>query len=155
MTRHSTDAGLDEKDVTLLETLEKWGWFVTKVGAGDGEPAFAYSMGLYENFHHPEIVIFGLDLEVMHRLINDVGARIREGQKFEDRQMYGDLLQSYSCAFRRVNPTHYNGLLNFAIWYYESLHFPVLQLIWPDKAGLFPWDLGFDEGFSKDQPSLE
>jgi hypothetical protein len=106
MTRHSTDAGLDEKDVTLLETLEKWGWFVTKVGAGDGEPAFAYSMGLYENFHHPEIVIFGLDLEVMHRLINDVGARIRQGQTFEDRQMYGDLLQSHPCAFRRVNPTH-------------------------------------------------
>ncbi len=60
MTRHSTDAGLDEKDVKLLKTLEKWGWFVTKVGAGDGEPAFAYSMGLYENFHHPEIVLLAL-----------------------------------------------------------------------------------------------
>jgi len=41
MTRHSTDAGLDEKDVKRLETLEKWGWFVTKVGAGQGEPEFA------------------------------------------------------------------------------------------------------------------
>src|SRR5437016_1622877 len=80
MTRHSTDAGLDEKDVKLLETLEKWGWFVTKVGAGQGEPAFAYSMGLYENFHHPEIVLFGLDLEVMHRLINNAGSQIRDGR---------------------------------------------------------------------------
>jgi hypothetical protein len=63
MTRHSTDTGLTERDVDLLKTLEKWGWFVTKVGAGNGESAFAYSMGLYENFHHPEIVLFGLDLE--------------------------------------------------------------------------------------------
>jgi len=155
MTRHSADAGLDEKDVKLLETLEKWGWFVTKVGAGDGEPAFAYSMGLYENFHHPEIVLFGLDLEVMHRLINDAGSRIREGLKYEEGQKYDDLLQSYPCAFRRVNPTRYDGLLNFAIWYYEGSHFPVLQLIWPDKAGLFPWDDGFDERFRNDQPSLE
>jgi hypothetical protein len=68
MTRHSTDVGPDEKDVKLLETLEKWGWFVTKVGAGDGEPAFAYSMGLYENFHHPEIVLFGLDLGACPRI---------------------------------------------------------------------------------------
>jgi len=77
MTRHSTDTGLTERDVDLLKTLEKWGWFVTKVGAGDSESAFAYSMGLYENFHHPEIVLFGLDLEVMHRLINNAGSRIR------------------------------------------------------------------------------
>ena len=92
MTRHSTDTGLDEKDAKLLETLEKWGWFVTKVGAGDGEPAFAYSMGLYENFHHPEIVLFGLDLDVMHRLINNAGSRIRDGLKFEEGQKYDDLL---------------------------------------------------------------
>jgi Domain of unknown function (DUF4262) len=92
MTRHSTDTGLTERDVDLLKTLEKWGWFVTKVGAGDGESAFAYSMGLYENFHHPEIVLFGLDLEVMHRLINNAGSRIREGQKYEEGQKYGDIL---------------------------------------------------------------
>jgi len=115
MTRHSTDAGLDEKDVKVLETLEKWGWFVTKVGAGQGEPAFAYSMGLYENFHHPEIVVFSLDLEVMHRLINNAGSRIRDGQKYGEGQKYDDLLQGYPCAFRRVNPTRYDGLLNFAI----------------------------------------
>ena len=155
MTRHSTDAGLAEKDVKLLETLEKWGWFVTKVGAGDGEPAFAYSMGFYENFHHPEIILFGLDLEAMHLVINDAGARIRKGNKYEEGQKYADLLQSYPCEFRRVNPERYDGLLNYAIWYYEDSHFPVLQLVWPDKAGLFPWDDGFDERFRNEQPSLE
>jgi hypothetical protein len=155
MTRHSTDAGLDEKDVRLLETLEKWGWFVTKVGAGDDAPAFAYSMGLYENFHHPEIVLFGLDLEIMHGLINAAGSRIREGQKYDEGQKYGDLLLCFRCEFRRVNPTRYDGLLNYSIWYYEGSHFPVFQLVWPDKAGLFPWDDGFDERFRNDQPLLE
>jgi len=153
MTRHSTDAGLDEEDVKFLQTLEKWGWFVTKVGAGDGEPAFAYSIGFYENFHHPEIVLLGLDLGVMHRLINEAGARIREGDKFQDGQKY--LLQGCPCVFRRVNPTRYDALLHYAVWYYDSSYFPVLQLVWPDKAGLFPRDVGFDERFRNDQPSLE
>ena len=155
MTRHSNDPGLDEHDAKLLETLEKWGWFVTKVGAGDIEPAFAYSMGLYENFHHPEIVVFGLDLDVMHQIINNAGAGVREGQKFEEGKKYDDLLQDYPCVFRRVDPTHYDGLLNYAVWYYEGSHFPALQLIWPDKAGLFPWQTGVNDYVKDNQPSLD
>ena len=71
MVRRSTDIDLSAHDVKLLETLEQWGWDVIKVAAGDGELAFAYSMGLYENFLHPELILFGLDLNVMHQLIND------------------------------------------------------------------------------------
>ena len=48
MVRRSTDIDLSAHDVKLLETLEQWGWYVIKVAAGDGEPAFAYSMGLYD-----------------------------------------------------------------------------------------------------------
>ncbi len=62
MVRHSTDKDLSERDAKLLQTLEQWGWFVIKVGAGESEPAFAYSIGFYENFKHPEIILFGLDL---------------------------------------------------------------------------------------------
>jgi Domain of unknown function (DUF4262) len=35
------------------------------------------------------------------------------------------------------------------------LHSPVLQLVWPDEAGLFPWHDDFDECLKNDQPSLE
>jgi Domain of unknown function (DUF4262) len=155
MVRHSSDLDLNEKDVKLLETLERWGWFVTKVGASGSEPAFAYSMGLYENFKHPEIILFGLGLEVMHQLINDVGKRIQQGQRYDEAQKNDDLLKGYTCEFRKVNPIHYNGLLNYAIWYYKGSSFPVLQLIWPDPAGCFPWEDGFDERFRKKQPRLE
>jgi len=155
MTRRSTDAGLDAKDVKLLETLEKWGWFVIKVGAGDSEPAFAYSLGLYENFNHPEIILFGLELEGMHRLINDAAERIKKGQRYDECRRYDDLLEGYQCEFRKVNPSHYDGLLNYTLWYYKNARFPVLQLVWPDLQGLFPWENGFDESYRKDQPTLE
>jgi len=36
---------------------------VIKVGADDAEPAFAYSLELYEMFQHPELILFGLDLD--------------------------------------------------------------------------------------------
>ena len=155
MVRHSTDKDLHEKDAELLHTLEEWGWFVIKVGAGDAEPAFAYSIGLYENFKHPEIILFGLDLGVMHRLINDVGKRIREGQRFDEARRYDDFFKGYQCEFRNVNPSRYEGLLTYDIWYYKRSPFPVLQMIWPDRGGLFPWEEGFDEGFRKEQPILD
>jgi hypothetical protein len=155
MVRRSSDADLNENVAKLLETLEQWGWFVTKVGASDSEPAFAYSMGLHENFKHPEIIIFGLELGLMHRLINDAGKRIRQGHGYKEGQRYDDLLMGYQCEFRMVNPTRYDGLLSYAIWYYKGSTFPVLQLVWPDQAGLFPWEDGFDERFRKKQLILE
>ncbi len=153
--RRSTDADLLASDRKLLQTLEEWGWFVIKVGASDSLPAFAYSLGLYERFKHPEIVLFGLDFEIMHRLINDAGKRIRQGQTYEDRHRYNDLLDGHECEFRRVDPRRYDGLLNYAVWYYRSQPFPALQLVWPDSQGHFPGESGFDEKFTKVQPCLD
>lgn len=154
MVRHSTDKGLDERDSKLLETLEQWGWFVTKVGATNVEPAFAYSMGLYEHFRHPELILFGLDLSLMHRLINDLGEQIRHGQIFRANSRCDSLLKGYPCEFRAVNPRNYDGFLNYAVWYYRGPVFPTLQLIWPDNLGRFPWDQNFDEDLRKRQPAL-
>src|SRR5260370_11669712 len=155
MVRRSTDTDLSGHDMKLVETLEQWGWYVIKVAAADSEPAFAYSLGLYENFLHPELILFGLDLNVMHRLINDAAKRIRKGHKYAEGQSYDDLLAGYDCEFRKVDANHHKGLVNYAIWYYMSSPFPVLQLVWPDPAGLFPWEQGFDERFRKRQPTFE
>ena len=129
MVRRSTDADLDANDKALLTKLERWGWYVIKVGASESAPSFAYSLGLYENFKHPEIIIFGLDFEIMHQIINDAGKHIREGQKYADGERYGDLLRNYACEFRRVNPSRYRGFLNYTLWYYGDAQFPALQLI--------------------------
>jgi hypothetical protein len=155
MVRRSTDIDLSAHDVKLLETLEQWGWYVIKVAAGDGEPAFAYSMGLYENFLHPEVILFGLDLDVMHQLINDAAKRIRQGYKYAEGHRYDDLLESYQCEFRKIDANHRIGLVNYATWYYRSSPFPVLQLVWRDPAGRFSWEEGFDERFRKRQPTFE
>jgi hypothetical protein len=99
MARRSTDEGLCDSDGSLLKKLEEYGWYVIKVGADDSEPAFAYTLGLYENFGHPEIIIFGLDFDTMHQLLNDAGERIRQGGRFEDGQEDDGLLENYRWHF--------------------------------------------------------
>lgn len=155
MTRRSTDEDLSAEDRSLLKVLEDYGWYVIKVGAGTSKPAFAYSLGLYETFGHPEIVMFGLDLDTMHELINDCGERIRGGGCFKNEDIDTHLLENYRCAFRAIQPSIHQDLFAFTRWYYRGWVFPALQLVWPDMSDRFPWDAGFDERYRSDQPLLD
>ena len=80
--RKSTDSDLnpDEKDV--LTRLESAGWFVNQVFTKDAAPDFAYTFGFYESFQHPEIIMFGLPLETMLILLNDVGGQLQQGIRY-------------------------------------------------------------------------
>ena len=154
MTRHSTDAELGEHDKSVLQRREEHGWFVNMIAEDSEGPGFAYSFGLYEEFQHPEIITFGLDSEVMHRIINNAGDQVRKGVEFRDGDLTGELLEGYKCAFRRIHPSQYHETCSWAVWFYGSLESPVLQLFWPDKRNRFPWDEGFTESLRNLQPDL-
>jgi hypothetical protein len=147
MVLRSTDPELTDFDKKVLPTLEQWGWYVISVAA---EPSFSYSIGLFEHFEHPEIILFGLGSKRGHRIINDAGRHIRDGCKYEVGVRYTDLLKDYECEFRRVDPARYDGHLNYALHYYRGSAFPTIQLVWPDPHGRFPWDSNFEERFRAD-----
>jgi hypothetical protein len=107
MSRHSTDPDLSEQEVSVLLRREQHGWFVNRIFEDATGPAFAYSFGLYEEFGHPEIIIFGLPLETMHHLINDIGNRVRDGHKYSAGDRDEGLLRGYSCLFGNVSPRQY------------------------------------------------
>ena len=72
--------GLD--DEKLVADVKKYGWHVVKILEKDETPGWAFSVGLYKNFNHPEIVVFGLNDEVAHFLINAIGDLVRAGNRF-------------------------------------------------------------------------
>lgn len=82
MSLHSTDPDLNENEVRVLASRDNHGWFVNIIAEDATGPGLAYSFGLYEEFQHPEIIIFGLPGETMHRLINDLGNHVRRGAKY-------------------------------------------------------------------------
>jgi hypothetical protein len=73
MPRHSTDTNLSQHEIGVLQRREQHGWFVNLIAGDALGPGFAYSFGLYEEFGHPEIIIFGIAEETMHRLIKRCG----------------------------------------------------------------------------------
>jgi hypothetical protein len=138
----------DESDRTLLSDIEKYGWHAVGVAEEANSPQFTFSVGLYYRHTHPEILIMGLKQSIAHSLICSIVDRVREGGKFEAGQLDTELA-SFPCTFVPVHPQHYSEYLGYGMWFYRSLptQFPVLQLIWPDKGGLFPWQSGYDSRF--------
>jgi hypothetical protein len=141
-------------DQKLLDDVAEHGWHVIKVIDQPDSPGWAYSVGLFQNFRHPEIVVFGLDSDLMHSIINTIGDEIRSGNTFEIDHKYADLIDAYLCTFKRVAPLWRDFFLAFASWFYNGTDYPVRQCFWPDFDSRFPWESNFSEDLISAQPLL-
>jgi hypothetical protein len=144
----------DDHDRKLLADFGRHGWHVVGVEEDEEGPGFAYSIGLYRSFGHPEVIVFGLPVRVMHRTINGVGEQVRSGERFGHLDEAGDVLEGYNVAFRTVKRRHYADYLGYARWFYRGDDFPALQCVWPDSAHRYPWHPEFDAALSRRQPVL-
>jgi hypothetical protein len=144
-----------EADEILFRNVREHGCHI--VGVGDGNPAFSFSIGLALNYSHPEIIIFGMDPRKAAQIINIVCDEAAKGRKYADGDVSSDILVNGNVCFVEVPLQHYREYLGTAIWFYSHSPrpFPCLQLVWPDREGLFPWETGFDPVMKADQPILK
>ncbi len=154
MVRTLADAGLDDSDRKLLHDVEDVGWHVVLIPPEEGKPGWAFSIGLFHSFGHPEVVVFGLPLELLGAVVNGVGEEVQAGKRFEAGQEHPDILEGVRCAFRPVDEGWYRPFLGYARWFYQGSEFPALQCLWPDKKQRFPWEPEFNEGWRWAQPLL-
>jgi Domain of unknown function (DUF4262) len=148
------DPRCEASDQKVLDDVKEYGWHVMKVLDQADSPGWAYSIGLYHTFHHPEIVVFGLNPDLMHFIINSVGEDVRSGKRFEEGKRYADLIEAYLCTFKPVNVVWHYKFLGYGDWFYKGSDYPVLQCIWPDKNSYYPWDPGFNPNWLSAQPLL-
>lgn len=144
----------EKRTSPIADHVEKYGFHVTKVMGDEEVPSFAYTVGLGETARHPEIVIFGLndDLDAMHRLLNTLGARVREGERFEHGARAEGLLTGFACAFARFPRSAFEEHLGQALAHYGKRKLEAVQCIWPDTRGAFPWEPTVIPGVLARQP---
>lgn len=100
-----------------------------KVAADDEGAGFAYSIGLTKNYHQPEMICFGLNLDVMHWMINELRDRMAAGVQFEPGMRVSGLLEGYDCELRRVAKSRYREFLGYALWFNQGDGFDVFQIV--------------------------
>ena len=154
LVRSLSEPGLDARDIEIITDVRDNGWHVVRVAEEDGAPGYAHSIGLCHNFSHPEVVVFGLSDDVLAGVIDDIGDDVRSGQRFLPGSVHGGLLEGVECLFKPVHRRWYAPFLSDCDWFYCGGSFPVVQCVWPDRAGRFPWDVGFDDEWKSLQPLL-
>ena len=139
----------------IIDNIEKYGCHLVLIEPDNYLPGFVYSIGLFQNFKHPEIICFGLKTDVMGAILNHACELIKKKKIIKTKKNYTGFLEDYEVQFLSVDKAHYADYLGYAGWHYESFDFPALQLVWTDKEHNFPWDEGFNPDWKFKQPLLD
>ncbi|MFC6705436.1 DUF4262 domain-containing protein [Flexivirga alba] len=123
----------------LLDLIDRYGWAVRHVGAGDGRPAFSYTVGLTAS-DHAELVMVGMPPEPAQAFLNLAGHEVRAGRTFQHGEITDALTDGAGIGVITVVATE--ELTAVAQVYGEPVQ--ALQLIWPNSKGWFPWEPGYN-----------
>lgn len=103
-------------------------------------PSFTYSIGLWPKIGY-EIIVVGMPNQIAGWLLNSIYDKIKAGDDIHLDVPYTDLL-NVPYAFKLANEKA-RGYVCQADRYYNT-NVPVMQLVLADKAGLLPWEEGYD-----------
>jgi Domain of unknown function (DUF4262) len=137
------------------QNIDKFGLQVIMVSSTNYSPSFAYSIGLFEKYNHPEIICFGLPDKLGHEIINDVADLIKNGETIKTRKNYSNIFKDSRAEFLQVDERNMQNYFGAALNYYNKVKFIALQLVWTDRKDIFPWEENFEEQFLYQQPLLD
>lgn len=140
---------------TVLENIRKSGFHMTGVFSEHGHPAFTYTAGLETTFTHPEIVIYGIDPQNASHLLHAAVDLIRDGAAFVSGRQYENIAENFPMAFLDISDPI--ARRNFPVSYQSQpdCRVRIMQMVWPDPNGKFPWQPGYDQEYSALQPILQ
>lgn len=135
--------------------IEKFGWHVVAV-KGEGAPGFLYTIGLWETYKKPEILIFAPaeDPSGSARNLAAIVERVIQGEELKSGETLPNAFGKFPGAVRDVLPQWFPSFLGIAGAHYGNFDFPAVQVYWPDPNGLFPWKSGFAAELFPHQPLL-
>jgi len=121
-------------------------------------PHFAYTIGLWQTCKHPEVIILGLPPSIAETLLDDIGAIVKAGNAMNQYpKLHHNLVENYPVAFFAIdndlNDEVYSEFFGIGKQFYGD-RIPILQMIYPDKFGSFPWQDGCSESVIAAQPAL-
>ena len=138
----------------LVERIEKGDWQVTGVfdNSEDGTP-FAYSIGIFQNFGQPELLMIGPDSKSAAQYVNRYGALIKaNGETYSPGNFYPGIMDGLNVCMIDANDEAKVQFTLSCNWYYKGRDYPLMQCIWPSSKGFWPWDANAWEDYKKHQP---
>lgn len=144
----SAEFGADQTRQKVFADIQRFGFSIMDV---EGRPSLAYTIGLAPA--NPELLIVGLDPSLMPVLLQDIVRKQREGQiTVASGEKAEGIVEGGACYFGQVDRDQYEKYVGVALRWHSSRDFPLLQVVFPDQVGRFPWQPGYET--AGDQPVL-
>ena len=141
----------DEEERKFVSDVREHGWFDTHVF--DGDPSFSYTTG-FALQDSPDFIVFSLNRTVSHDIFWDLFRDACAGVRRPNGTRLDDVIANLPVFLFPVADRYHKKYLGWSRWFYGTPVVPTLQVVWPDRAGLFPWEADFDEEFRNGQPDL-
>jgi hypothetical protein len=145
---------MDEDDRKTLEHIEEYGCSVIHIAAEGDLPPFTYSVGITKTSSAPEAFVIGLKQPMAHFVVNEYNRRGRSGESFAPGNRYRGFLEGFEIEIHKVDPSFYQEYFGYNLWLYRGPNFAVLQLVYPNTSGIWPWEPEANDWFKAWQPIL-
>ncbi|ODP36532.1 hypothetical protein BFL28_05360 [Sphingomonas turrisvirgatae] len=155
ITRLDTPLGdLDEAERNFVDGIRQHGWMQTHALDEDEKPGFCFTTGCVATIGHPEMLVFKVDERVANQIFWVLYRWARNGKRVPRAVRIGGILPEDDAYVFTVATRHYAKYLGWSRWFYRGDDFVCLQIVWPDEAGVFPWEDGFDRNYINAQVDL-
>lgn len=142
-------------DERVTNDVRQFGCHVISVfDPEEKSPYFSYSIGIFETSRAPEVIVVGLKPSLGGQMVNDYNRRVRAGAVFERGRLYDGFLEGFPVY---IEPARRSSLTEYTLGcdrYYKGAPYPVVQIVWPSTAGVWPWQANASEWFKANQPML-
>lgn len=143
----------DPTERDSIDTVVRAGWQVMLVSADEDTdaPAFGYTIGLQHRVGHPELVISGLPITLMHSVLNYVAGQVMAGHHVRP----GDGIEgALNHAPVYVESLSEHGLSEVPLWahWFHRRRVEALALVWPTTSAIFGWQPGAPADLDARQP---
>jgi hypothetical protein len=146
--------GEDEAERRVIANIAEYGWHCVGISAEGQEAGYAFTVGLFHTYRHPELVIFGLRDEAAHGILNLAAEAARTERPLDLAVPSDELIEGYQCCFVEVPKSNYQEYVGFCRWFYKGNGFPLYQIVWPSRSGLYPWHPDASQEFKLAQPVI-
>ena len=100
------------------------------------------------------MIVFDFPLDLAHDVFGQMYRLLRAGRPLPVGQRIEGVLSGESIFLLPADPVAAADFLLSSRWFYKDAGYPCVQLVWADRAGLFPWQEGFAPGLADLQPDL-
>jgi Domain of unknown function (DUF4262) len=156
--KRSSDCEADSPDLSymqwILSQVSASGWAVPGVHGGGIAPPWAYSIGLWATFGHPDLAAFGRPLDQLAVIVKSLCRRVADDEAVSA----GDVLDDVCPGMLAIRAIHdswrMTPLFHASDQFHGYIRPPIYQVAWADADGNFPGDLRYDPALADAQPML-